>query len=96
MLTRGFGRKDVRIFFLQLAYPPETVEVAVFAGSAVATTYREVTVWKEIIEPAIATTYPKYVINGFVVRLDATAQFTSGTPLFVPKYKTKQKKAPQR
>lgn len=85
--TRGFSRQDIRIFFPVLAYPPAAIEVAVFAGSGTATSFREVTVWKESIEPVVAKAFPKQVINGFVSKLDVTAQFTSVFPLIEPKKK---------
>lgn len=75
--ARGFDRKDVRIFFPLLAHTAQTVEVAIFGGSGISTTIREANVWKSAIEDSIAPYYPNHVINGFISKLDPTAQFDS-------------------
>lgn len=75
--ARGFEEKDVRIFFPLLAFDPRTVEVAIFGGSGASTTIREVGVWKRAIEDSVAPYYPRHIINGFISKLDPTAQFGS-------------------
>jgi hypothetical protein len=79
--VRGFHERDIRIFFPLMAAEPDTVEVAIFAGGGAATTLRETTAWKKEIEEVVARHFPTYVINGFVAKLDAAAQFTSIAPL---------------